>query len=147
MWACTYVHSPWWDPQQPLLYPQLTLCSGTRKNKQQYYNTTVPEQTSSARRDAQDKICPSTAHSPLLKGIAHLRALMGWQITSSEAANKTEGTLQHWQHSTKIDRLLTKPTQLTTMQSCWLTAPDVFIALKWCETQHSSKPKAEVDAS
>lgn len=34
MWSCTYVHSPWWDPQQLPLCPWLWLCSGTGKKQQ-----------------------------------------------------------------------------------------------------------------
>lgn len=52
-WSYTYVHSPWWDPRQPPLYPRLWLCSGTEKKQQtlpsRCYNIKIPEQTGSAK--------------------------------------------------------------------------------------------------
>lgn len=133
MWACTYVHSPWWDPQQSSLYPQLSPGSETEKN--------INKQVLQHQGSWADMRCQKwharwelAIHYSLLapkrnsSWRMHLRALMGSWVTSSKANNMTEGILQHCQQPTKIDRLLTEPTQLTTMESHWLTSPDMFIA-------------------
>lgn len=46
-------------------------------NKQKHYNIRVPEQTSSARKDMQDKTCQLTLPSQLPKGTAHDECLSG----------------------------------------------------------------------